>query len=135
MACLQIYREWLSFTTFLWVHSDSKVVCYLSWQNTYPNLKTNCHIKLKKFFLKSTPRKLTPCKISHVCRCAFESYIFWKFIQYTMHLGKTQMLNIFFGQNERYKKCNLFSFASSNSSQSYFSFAILIWAEAHGSFF
>ena len=50
MACLQIYRELLSLTTFLRVHSNSKEVSYLSWQNTHPNLKTTCHIKLK-FFL------------------------------------------------------------------------------------
>ena len=50
MACLQIYRELLSITTFLRVHSNSKEVSYLSWQNTYPNSKTTCHIKLK-FFL------------------------------------------------------------------------------------
>ena len=30
-----------------WVHSNSEEVSYLSWQNTYPNLKTTCHIKLK----------------------------------------------------------------------------------------
>ena len=50
MAFLQIYRELLSLTTFLRVHWNSKEVSYLSWQNTYPNLKTTCHIKLK-FFL------------------------------------------------------------------------------------
>ena len=50
MACLQIYWELLSLATFLWVHSNSKEVSYLSWQNMYPNLKTTCHIKLK-FFL------------------------------------------------------------------------------------
>ena len=50
IACLQIYRELLSLATFLRVHSNSKEVSYLSWQNTYPNLKTTCHIKLK-FFL------------------------------------------------------------------------------------
>ena len=50
MACLQIYRQLLSLATFLRVHSNSKEVSYLSWQNTYPNLKTTCHIKLK-FFL------------------------------------------------------------------------------------
>ena len=48
MACLQIYRELLSIATFLRVHSNSKEVFYLSWQNTYHNLKT-CHIKLKLF--------------------------------------------------------------------------------------
>ena len=50
MACLQIYRELLSLTTFLRVHSNSKEVSYLSWQNTYPNLKTTGQTKLK-FFL------------------------------------------------------------------------------------
>ena len=50
MACLQIYRELLSLTTFLRVHSNSKEVSYLSWQNTYRNLKTTWHIKVK-FFL------------------------------------------------------------------------------------
>ena len=50
MACLQICRELLSLATFLRVHSNSEEVSYLSWQNTYPNLKTTCHIKLK-FFL------------------------------------------------------------------------------------
>ena len=49
VACLQIYRELLSLTTFLRVHSNSKEVSYLSWQNTYPNLKTACHIALKLF--------------------------------------------------------------------------------------
>ena len=34
---------------FLRVYSNSKDVSYLSWQNTYPNLKTTCHIKLKCF--------------------------------------------------------------------------------------
>ena len=47
---LEIYRELLSLVPFLWVHSNLKEVSYLSWQNTYPNLKTTCHIKLK-FFL------------------------------------------------------------------------------------
>ena len=40
----------LLLVTFLRVHSNSKEVSYLSWQNTYPNLKTTCHIKLN-FFL------------------------------------------------------------------------------------
>ena len=47
LACLQIYRELLSLVTFFRVHSISEKVSYLSWQNTYPNLKTSCYIKLK----------------------------------------------------------------------------------------
>ena len=35
---------------FSQIHSNSKEVSYLSWKNTYPNLQTTCHIKLK-FFL------------------------------------------------------------------------------------
>ena len=50
MACLQIYQELLSLTTFLRVHSNWKEVSYLSWQNTYRNLKTTWRIKVK-FFL------------------------------------------------------------------------------------
>ena len=45
MACLRIYRELLSLATFLRVHSNSKDVSYVSWQNTHHNLKTTCHIK------------------------------------------------------------------------------------------
>ena len=47
--------------------------------------------------------------------------IFWKCIQYTIHWDKTQILKkLSFGQNKRYKKCFLFSFANFNSSQFYF---------------
>ena len=49
MVCLQIYRELSNLPTFLRVHSNSKEVSYLSWQNMYPNLKTTCHIKLHFF--------------------------------------------------------------------------------------
>ena len=49
MTCVQIYRQLLPLATFLWVHSSSKEVSYLSW-HALPNLKTTCHIKLK-FFL------------------------------------------------------------------------------------
>ena len=39
----------MSLAIFLRVHSNSKGVSYLYWQNRYPNLKTTCHIKLKVF--------------------------------------------------------------------------------------
>ena len=48
-ACLQIYGKLLSLATFFQVHSNSKEVSYLSWQNKYPNLTTTRHIKLKSF--------------------------------------------------------------------------------------
>ena len=50
LAALQIYRELLVLVTFLRIRSNSKEVSYLSWQNTHPNLKITCHMKLK-FFL------------------------------------------------------------------------------------
>ena len=45
----------------------------------------------------------------------------------------TDVKKISFRQNKQYKKYLLFSFTSSNSSQFYFWFAILIRAEAQGS--
>ena len=39
---------------------------------------------------------------------------------------------ISFRQNKRYKKFTFLSFASSNSSQVYFEFAILTWTKAQG---
>ena len=39
----------LSLMIFLRVCSNSKEVFHLSWQTTYPNLKTARHIKLKRF--------------------------------------------------------------------------------------
>ena len=45
----QIYRELFSLATFLRVHSNSKEISYLSWQNTYPKSKTTSHIQLKCF--------------------------------------------------------------------------------------
>ena len=49
LVCLQIYQELLSLVTFHRVYWNSEEVSYLSWQNTYPNLKTTCHIKPKRF--------------------------------------------------------------------------------------
>ena len=74
MACLRIYRELLSLTIFLRVHSNSKEVSYLSWQNTYPNLKTTCHIKLKFFEWTKLPENLK--KMSYICHCAFKLFSF-----------------------------------------------------------
>ena len=44
------YRFTENYCCFLRVHSNSKEVSYLTWQNVYPNLKTACHIK-QTFFL------------------------------------------------------------------------------------
>ena len=83
MACLQIYRELLSLATFLRVHSNSKEVSYLSWQNTYPNLKTTCHIKLKFFLLNKLIENLLLAKYlisvtAHLMKIAEISSVFKK---------------------------------------------------------
>ena len=62
LACLQVYRDLLALVTFLQVHSNSKEVSYLSWQNTFPNLKTTCHIKLKFFWWTKLPENLLLAK-------------------------------------------------------------------------
>ena len=61
MACLQIYQELLSLTTFLWVPSNLKEISNLSWQNTYPNSKSNCHMKLKFFLWTKLLENLLHC--------------------------------------------------------------------------
>ena len=45
--------------TFLWVHSNSRKLSYLSWQSRCPNLKITCHIKPKLFLWTKLPKKLT----------------------------------------------------------------------------
>ena len=61
-VCLQIYREWMSLATFLRVHSNSKEVSFLPWQNKYPNLKTTCHIMPIFFMWTKLPKKLLLAK-------------------------------------------------------------------------
>ena len=73
----------MSFATFLRVHSNSKEVSYLSWQNTCPNLKTNCHIKLKFCLWTKLVENLIPAKylISVAAPLKFRSsrsHIFFK---------------------------------------------------------
>ena len=70
----KFYRELLSLATFLRVHSNWKEVSYLSWQNTYPNLKTTCHIKLKFFLWTKLLENLLLAKYL-ISRCAFKLLI------------------------------------------------------------
>ena len=42
-------------------------ISYLSWQNTYPNLKTTCNTKLKFFLWPKLLENLTPFEICHIC--------------------------------------------------------------------
>ena len=58
MVCLQIYRESLTLATFHRVHSNSKELSYLSWQNKYPNLKTINHIRPNFFLWTKLPKNL-----------------------------------------------------------------------------
>ena len=70
---LQIYRELLALVMFAWVHSNSEEVSYLSWQNTYPNLKTTCFIKLKFLSWTKLLENLLLARYLYGCCCAFNS--------------------------------------------------------------
>ena len=70
LTFLQIQRELLSFATFIRVCSNSKEVSNLSSQNTYPNLKTTCHIKLKFFLWTKLLENLLLAKYV-LCLCIF----------------------------------------------------------------
>ena len=72
LACLQIHRKLLSLATFLRVPDK---ISYLSWQNTYPNLKNTCHIKLNFFLWTKILEnfQISPWKISHICRWTFKN--------------------------------------------------------------
>ena len=59
--------------------------------------------------------------------------VFWKFIQYTINWDKNKSWKSPVGQSKHYKKCNIFFFMNSNSSQFYFQLAILITVEAQSS--
>ena len=94
MACLQIYRELLSPATFLRVHLNLKEVSHLSWQNTYPNLKTTCHIKLKFFsWTKLLENLLLPQYLISFAGTLIPNDFFWscniglkKFYTKTLHI-------------------------------------------------
>ena len=79
LVCLQIYRELLSLVTFLRVHSNSKGVSYLSWQNTYPKLKTTCYIKLKFFYWTKLLENLLLAKYL-ISVCCFTDILLLTFI-------------------------------------------------------
>ena len=76
---LFIYPDLSSLATFLRVHSNSKEVSYLSWQNKYPNLKTTCHIKLKLFLWIKLLENLLHAKhlisVTAPLKCIFSSKI------------------------------------------------------------
>ena len=74
MACLQIYGELLSLATFLRLLSNSKEESYLSWQKTYPNLKTTYHTKLKFFLVNQTPRELCKYLVSFAATLSLENF-------------------------------------------------------------
>ena len=51
---------------FCRVHSNSKEISYLSWQNKCCNWKTTSRIKPNFFLVKRSPRELNSCEISHI---------------------------------------------------------------------
>ena len=90
---LQICRELSNLPIFFRVHSNSKEVAYLSYQNTYPNLNTT------SLTVNVTPKELTPCKISHICRCAFNGCFSSNF--YLILLCQQFKLTIFYLDESR----------------------------------
>ena len=90
MACLQIQRELLSLATFLRVHSTSKEVSYLSWQNMYPNLKATCRIMLKFFLWTKLLESLLLAKylISVVASLSPFPTAFFSKLQHTAEVNK-----------------------------------------------
>ena len=64
---------------------NSEKVSYFFWQNTYPNLKTTCHIKLKYFLWTKPLENLSLAK-------------------YLMPFTATLIINIWKGKREREKK-------------------------------
>ena len=77
MACLQIYQPLLSLETFHRVHSNSKEVSNLSWQNACPNLKTTCHIKLNIFLWTKLLEKLLLAKYLIFVAAPLKSFYFF----------------------------------------------------------
>ena len=66
------------------IQNSEKVSCF-SWQNTYPNFKTTCHIKLKYFLSTKPLENLTLAK-------------------YLMPFTATLIINIWKGKRESEKK-------------------------------
>ena len=64
---------------------NSEIVSYFSWQNTYSNLKTTCHIKLKYFLWTKPLQNLSLAK-------------------YLMLVTATLIISIWKGKREREKK-------------------------------
>ena len=104
MACSQIYRQLLSLTTFLRVHSNSKEVSYLFDKMRTPNLKTTCHIKLKfflwtkllenlllaKYFISVAAPLMTIARQPQITQNS-------KFVISLQHLKKREWWSLFFG--------------------------------------
>ena len=69
---------------------NSEIVSYFSWQNTYSNLKTTCHIKLKYFLWTKPQQNLSLAK-------------------YLMPVTATLIISIWKGKREREKKKRVFN--------------------------
>ena len=68
--------------------------------------------------LKTSNKSVWSNAFWYVKVCIFYVYVYSESLYITLYIEIKQMLkNFFLGQNKRYKKCTLFSFTSSNSSQ------------------
>ena len=102
MAWLQIYRELLSLATFLGVHSNSKGVSYLSWQNKYPSLKTASHIKLIFFLWAKLLENLFLAKnLISVAAHLTKKDVFGKSVKSLMNKVKVKII----ANRKQYLKC------------------------------
>ena len=83
----------MSLATFLWVHSNSKEVSYLPWQNKCSNLKTS-YIKPKFFLWTKLPKHLHLAKYSHIFKLAVNSL--WEIAMAHHHLSAWRNCENFF---------------------------------------
>ena len=105
-----------------WPHKKKKSLIYLVLTPSFslpPKTKTLAIAQQKSKNLKIHWRLSTKKSVWSNIFWYVKGYIFWKFIQYTIHWNKTQMLKNFLWTNKRYEKFTLFSFGSSNWSQIY----------------
>ena len=46
------------------------------------------------FLVNLTPKELTPCKISHICRCAFNNEIGYKLVENFLFYSCIDLFNV-----------------------------------------
>ena len=78
-------------------------------------LKCVIYIPLRIYWRHSTILNTSNKRVWSTIFWYVKIYIFWKFIQRTIHWDKTNVKRVSSGQNKYYEKYTVFSFASSNS--------------------